>query len=120
MGAEAEKPEIGAEKPAVAKRSQAEYGASVRQGVRRWRTWTSGPWCRRHRDPEEVSQGAESEEPSEEETVGCIEDQMKILRSKNENQREEKLCQAQNAVEKLVGCYQEWVGAKSGHDGGVR
>jgi hypothetical protein len=43
---------------------------------------------------------------------------MKILRSKNENQREEKLCQAQNAVEKLVGWYQEWAGAKPGHDGG--
>ncbi len=91
MGAEAEKPEAGAEKLAVAKRSQAEYGASVRQGVRRWRTWTSGPWRRRRRDPEEVSQGAEPKEPSEGETVGCIEDQMKILRSKNENQREEKL-----------------------------
>ncbi len=50
--------------------------------------------------------------------MGCIEDQMKIVRSKNEYQREEKLCQAQNAVEKLVGCYQEWVGAKWGHDGG--
>jgi hypothetical protein len=94
LGAEAEKPEVEAEKPAVAKRSQAEYGASVCQGARRWRTWTSGPWRRRHRDPEEVSQGAESEEPSEEETVGCIEDQMKILRSKNENQGEERLCQA--------------------------
>ena len=93
-GAEAEKPEVEAEKPAVAKRSQAEYGASVRQGVRRWRTLTSGPWRRRHRDPEEVGQGAESEEPSEEETVGCIEDQMKILRSKNENQKEEKRDQA--------------------------
>ncbi len=118
LGAEAEKPEVGAEKPAVAKMSQAEYGASVRQGVRRWRTGTSGPWRRRHRDPEEVGQGAESEEPSEEETGGCIEDQMKILRSKNENQREEKLCQVQNAVGKLAGCYQEWVGAKLGHDGG--
>ncbi len=50
--------------------------------------------------------------------MGCIEDQMKILRSKNENQREEKLCQAQNAVEKLVGWDQERVGAKLGHDGG--
>ena len=94
LGAEAEKPEVEAEKPAVAKKSQAEYGASVRQVVLRWRTWTSGPWRHRHRDPEEVGQGAESEEPSEEETVGCIEDQMKILRSKNESQREEKLDQA--------------------------
>ncbi len=92
LGAEAEKPEVEAEKPAVAKRSQVEYGASVCQGVRRWRTWTSGTWRRRHRDPEEVGQGAESEEPSEEETVGCIEDQMKILRSKNENQMEGRLC----------------------------
>ncbi len=31
---------------------------------------------------------------------------------------EEKLCQAQNAVEKLRGCYQEGVGAKLGQDGG--
>ena len=91
LEAEAEKPEVEAEKPAVAKKSQAEYGASVRQDVLRWRTWTSGPWRRRHRDPEEVGQGAESEEPSEEETVDCIEDQMKILRSKNENQGEERL-----------------------------
>ena len=91
MGADAEKPEVEAEKPAVAKRSQAEYGASVCQGARRWRTWTSGLWRHRHRDPEEVGQVAESEEPSEEETVDCIEDQMKILRSKNENQREERL-----------------------------
>jgi hypothetical protein len=44
---------------------------------------------------------------------------MKILRSKNENQREEKLDQALNAVEKLVGCYQGWVGAKPGPDGVV-
>ena len=44
--------------------------------------------------PEGVGQEAESEEPLEEETVDCIEDQMKILRSKNENQREEKLDQA--------------------------
>ncbi len=94
MGAEAEKPEAEAEKPAVAKKSQAEYGASVRQGVRRWRTWTSGSWRRRHRDPEEVGQGAEPEEPSEEETVDCIGDQMKILRSKNENQREDNINQA--------------------------
>jgi hypothetical protein len=43
---------------------------------------------------------------------------MKILKSKNENQGEEKLCQALNADEKLVGCYQERVGAKPGHDGG--
>ena len=93
-GAEAEKPEVEAEKPAVAKRSQAEYGASVRQGVRRWRTSTSGPWRRRHRDPEEVGQGAESEEPLEGETEDCIEDQMKILRSKNENQMKERLCRA--------------------------
>ena len=91
MGAEAEKPEVEAEKPAVAKKSQAEYGASVRQDVLRWRTWTSVPWRRRHRGPEEVGQEAESEEPLEEETVDCIEDQMKILRSKNENQREERL-----------------------------
>ena len=91
LGAEAEKPEVEAEKPAVAKKSQAEYGASVRQVVRRLRTWTSGLWRRRHRDPEEVGQEAESEEPLEEETVDCIEDQMKILRSKNENQREERL-----------------------------
>ena len=91
LEAEAEKPEVEAEKPAVAKKSQAEYGASVRQVVLRWRTWTSVPWRRRHRDPEEVGQEAESEEPLEEETVDCIEDQMKILRSKNENQREERL-----------------------------
>ena len=91
LEAEAEKPEVEAEKPAVAKKSQAEYGASVRQDVLRWRTWTLVPWRRRHRDPEEVGQGADSEEPSEEETVDCIEDQMKILRSKNENQREERL-----------------------------
>ena len=57
------------ERPEVAKRSQAEYGASVRQGDPRWRTWTSGPWRRRQRDPEEVRQGAESEEPSEEEQL---------------------------------------------------
>ena len=117
MGAEAERPEVEAEKPAVAKRSQAEYGASVRQGVRRWRTWTSELWRRRHRDPEEVGQGAESEEPLEGETVGCIEDQMKNLRSKNENQWEGRLGQAQNAVEKLVGWYQEQVGATAGPDG---
>ena len=93
-GAEAEKPEVEAEKPAVAKKSQAEYGASVRQVVRRLRTWTSGLWRRRHRDPEEVGQEAESEEPSEAETVDCIEDQMKILRSKKEIQMGERLCQA--------------------------
>ena len=91
---EAEKLEVEAEKPVVAKKSQAEYGASVRQGALRSRTWTSGPWRRRHRDPEEVGQGAEPEEPSEEETVECMEDQTKILRSKNENQREERFCQA--------------------------
>ena len=119
MGAEAEKPEVEAEKPAVAKKSQAEYGASVRQVVLRWRTWTSGPWRHRHRDPEEVGQVAESEEPSAEETVDCMEDQMKILRSKNENQREERLDLASNAVVKLVGCYQGWVGAKPGLDGVV-
>jgi hypothetical protein len=119
LGAEAEKPEVEVEKPAAAKRSQAEYGANVRQGARRWRTWTSGPWRRRHRDLEEADQGAESVEPSEEETVGCIEDQKKILRSKNEIQGGEKLCQAENAVEKLLGCYQERVGARPGHDGGV-
>ena len=94
LGAEAEKPEVEAEKPAVAKKSQAEYGASVRQAVRRLRTWTSGLWRRRHRDPEEVGQEAESEEPSEVETVDCIEDQMKILRSKKEIQMGERLCQA--------------------------
>ena len=119
LEAEAEKPEVEAEKPAVAKKSQAEYGASVRQVVLRWRTWTSGPWRRRHRDPEEVGQGAESEEPSEEETVDCIEDPMKILRSKKEIQGEEKLDQAENAVEKPGGCYQGWAGAKPGLDGVV-
>jgi hypothetical protein len=77
--------------PEAAKRSQAEYGASVRQGNRRWRTWTSGPWRGRCRGLEEVGQGAESEEPSEEETVGCIEDQMRTLRSKKEIQGEVKL-----------------------------
>ena len=82
------------ERPEAAKRSQAEYGASVRQGDRRLRTWTSGPWRRRRRDPEEVGQGAESEEPSEGETVGCIVDQMKILRSKKEIQGEVKFYQS--------------------------
>jgi hypothetical protein len=119
LGAEAERPEVEAEKPAVAKKSQAEYGASVRQDARRLRTWTSGPWRRRYRDPEEVGQGAEPEEPSEEETVDCMEDQMKILRNKNENQREERLCQAQNAAGRPADCYQGWAEAKSGHDGVV-
>jgi hypothetical protein len=119
LGAEAERPEVEAEKPAVAKKSQAEYGASVRQDARRLRTWTSGPWRRRYRDPEEVGQGAEPEEPSEEETVDCMEDQMKILRNKNENQREERLCQAQNAAGRPADCYQGWAEAKLGHDGVV-
>ncbi len=52
------------------------------------------PWRHRRRDPEEVGQGAESEEPSEEETVGGIEDQMKNLRSKKEIQGEVKFCQS--------------------------
>jgi hypothetical protein len=82
------------ERPEAAKRSQAEYGASVRQGNRRLKTWTFGPWRRRRRDPEEVGQGAESEELSEGETVGCIEDQMKILRSKKEIQGEVKFNQS--------------------------
>jgi hypothetical protein len=119
LGAEAEKSEVEAEKLAVAKKSQAEYGASVRQGARRWRTWTSELWRHQHRDPEEVGQGPESEEPSEEETLDCIEDQMKILRSKKEIQGEEKLDQVQIAVGKLVDCYQGWVGAKPGLDGVV-
>ncbi len=41
-----------------------------------------------------LTSGPRGGRPSEEETVDCIEDQMKILRSKNESQREEKLDQA--------------------------
>jgi hypothetical protein len=48
-----------------------------------------------------------------------MEDQMKILRNKNENQREERLCQAQNAAGRPADWYQGWAEAKSGHDGVV-
>jgi hypothetical protein len=84
----------GTERPEVAKRSQAESGANVRQGGCRWRTWTSGLWLRRRRDPKGADQGAVGERSPEVATAGCMKDRMKILRSKNENQREERLDQA--------------------------